>query len=320
MKEQEFLHKLEYIEQIYFSNDEPVPLKEGLKIHPVKLKDYYKFYNLIGCFTVDKNIDIENMGISKSHLTYALLLVEKDRPGFGNRFLELLGMVFGIKNNIICGNKDCDLEEQDLIAFYSKLFSLQKEYETAPFERKVEIEQEVEMLCACPKCNSPLREKISIMQEDKKKHLFVGHTEITKDDYDFLRRVYCYQNILDYDDRYIDPELKEALDEKKRLESMDAENPTLEKQEAAVITGSPYTFETIKEVSLRKFTMLLRVIEARLQYEAMRSGEMSGMVTFKNPIQHWLYSNNKKKSIMDEVTSLDSFKNKFQENGNAAVK
>lgn len=320
MKEQDFLRKLEYVEQIYFSNDEPVPLKEGLKIHPVKLKDYYKFYSLIGCFTVDKNIDIENMGISKSHLSYALMLLEKDRQGFGNRFTELLKMVFEVENYIICSNKDCDLENQDLLLFYSKLFSLQKEYETASFERKVEIEQEVEILCACPKCGSPLRENIGIITNDKKKQLFVGHVEITKDDYDFLRRIYCYQNILDYDDKYVDPELKEALDEKKRLESLDSETPSLEKQEAAVITGSSYTFETIKNLSLRKFTMLLRVIESRLQYEAMRTGEMSGMVTFKNPIPHWLYSNNKKKGIMDEVTSLDSFKNKFQENGNAAVK
>ena len=320
MTEQDFFHKLEYIEQIFFSNDEPVPLKEGLKIYPVKLKDYYKFYSLIGCFTVDKNMDMENMGISKSHLSYALLLMDKDKQGFGSRFIELLKMVFNIENFIMCSNENCDYAREDLFEFYGELLRKQKEYESATFERKMELENEVEELLACPKCKSPLRENIGILTKDNKKKLFIGHVEITKDDYDFLRRIYCYQNILDYDDKYIDPELKEALDEKKRLESMDAENPSLEKQEAAVITGSSYTFETIKTIPLRKFTMLLRVIESRLQYEAMRTGEMSGMVTFKNPIPHWLYSNNKKKSIMDEVTSLDSFKNKFQENGNAAVK
>lgn len=319
MEETDFQRKLEYFEQTFFSNDEPLPFKGELKIHPVTIRDYYKFYTLISCFTVDKNTDVENMGINKSHLAYALLLAEKDKGGFGVRLLELLKLVFNINNNLICDNKDCDMEEIEALKFYEKFLGLQEEYKNATIERKEEIEQEVEALCRCPKCGSPIRERIFINFKDDKKTLTIGHHQITKDDYDFLRRIYCYQNILDYDDAYVDPELKEAIEERKRLESIGSDTPSLEKQEAAVITGSSYTFETIKEITLRKFSVLLRVIEARLQYEAMRTGEMSGMVTFKNPIPHWLYSGNKKRSIMDEVTSLDSFKGKFQENGNATV-
>ena len=319
MKEDEFQEKLPIFEQLYFANDEPIPFKGDLKIYPVKVKDYYKFYSLLSCFTVDKNVDIENMGVSKTHLGYIFVLMDKDK-GFGGRFIELLKLVFHIENNIICSNKECDLEEQSPLPLYQKFLEYQQEFTTATLERKREIEKDAEELFLCPKCHSPLRESIFISNTDNKKSLFIGHQEIKKEDYDFLRRIYCYQNILDYDDSYVDPELKQAVEERHRLEAGDSEPPSLEKQEAAIVTGSPYTFETVKELTLRKFTVLLRIIEAKLQYIAMRTGEMSGMVTFKNPIPHWLYSGNKKKSIMDEVTSLDSFKGKFQENGSATVK
>jgi hypothetical protein len=35
---------------------------------------------------------------------------------------------------------------------------------------------------------------------------------ITDNDYDILRKVVCYQNMPDYDDEYIDPELKAELE------------------------------------------------------------------------------------------------------------
>ena len=42
MRREEFLVKLKYYEQAYFSNDEPVPFVGGLKIYPALVKDYYK--------------------------------------------------------------------------------------------------------------------------------------------------------------------------------------------------------------------------------------------------------------------------------------
>ena len=49
--------KMSVYEQLYFGEDEPVPFVGELKIYPAVLKDYYKFYSLINCFTIDKNAD-----------------------------------------------------------------------------------------------------------------------------------------------------------------------------------------------------------------------------------------------------------------------
>ena len=86
-----------------------------------------------------------------------------------------------------------------------------------------------------------------------------------------------FYNLPDYDDEYIDPELKKELEEVARLKNPNAVQPSLEKQMSCIIsaTGS-YTYETLQEISIRKLVLLLRTIDARLHYFAYRQGELSG--------------------------------------------
>ena len=91
MRREEFLVKLKYYEQAYFSNDEPVTFVGGLKIYPALVKDYYKFYSCFPCLTMDKNtklvmneegkpIKVSNpKGIGMSYLGYLIdSMQEKD--------------------------------------------------------------------------------------------------------------------------------------------------------------------------------------------------------------------------------------------------
>ena len=76
----------------------------------------------------------------------------------------------------------------------------------------------------------------------------VGNVEITDDDFDLLRKVVCYYNMPDYDDDYIDPELKAELELAAKLENPNNVQPTLEKQETCLIASTAYTYETIKNI------------------------------------------------------------------------
>ena len=76
LKREEILSLIKYYEQAYFTNDEPIPFKDGLIIYPVLVKDYYQFYACIYCFKVNKNDDM--VGVSMSDLDYILYLCEKD--------------------------------------------------------------------------------------------------------------------------------------------------------------------------------------------------------------------------------------------------
>ena len=77
------------------------------------------------------------------------------------------------------------------------------------------------------------------------------------------------------------------------------------------MASTAYTYETIKNLSIRHLVLLLRTVDAKLHYFTYRQAEASGMVKFSGELQHWIYSNDKK-SKLDGVQSLDSLRDKLQ--------
>ena len=61
--------------------------------------------------------------------------------------------------------------------------------------------------------------------KDNKNHSYlqIGQTKIYKNDFDNIRRIICYQNMPDFNDSYIDPELKKALDEEDKMKEKQRE-------------------------------------------------------------------------------------------------
>ena len=318
MTREELLVKLKYYEQAYFTNDEPVPFVGDLQIYPALVKDYYKFYSLVPCFTMNKNEDPE--GIIYSHLGYVFKKIKEDESGFfGRQFVQLLSLVFRVDNKLVCPNCGETFNEEKYRERIKKFEELEKKIPKEERNQQNPKYQEflqsfslfLEEAHTCS-CGSYYRYPIRIEGEEGKEKLFVNDTEITSKDYEELRTVYCYQNIIDYDDEYIDPELKAALEETARLKNPNAVQPTLEKQMSCILTNSPYTYETLRQIPIRKMVMLLRVIDAKIHYMAYRQGEMSGMVKFSKELDHWIYSNDKKDKFADIMT-VDQLKEKLKD-------
>ena len=324
MAEINFEDKIKFLEQKYFTHDLPIPFKRNLKIYPVLVKDYYNFYSLISCFTLDKNADIKAKGVKMTHLGYIFHLIEQEgeKHHLINQFFSLLSLVFKEENTLICSNPDCDEGELTFEQIWEDL----EKYEKEEKKKLKDITDEKELLAKlkrlqmeylqkieiCPICGSRKREKINIMEEKGTKHLYIGHTEITNKDFDELRKIVCYQNIPDFDDDYIDPDLKKDLEEVARLKNPNNVQPTLEKQESCIVSSSPYKFSELQELSIRRFVLLLRTIDTKLHYFAYRQAEASGMVSFKGELDHWIYSNtDHKKNKFKDLLSVDAIKEKF---------
>jgi len=263
--------KLKYFEQRYFSNDEPVPFIGGLKIYPILIKDYYKFYSVISCFTMNKNED--NAGISMSNLEYIYHKINKDEQGSSilNQFITLLEMVFHVDYGLRCPkcNKVITYEE---VNKNLKELIIEDNLDISNFN-KLQYLNDIKI---CSECGSERDDTIKYIFEKGNNLLFVNNVKITKSDFDELRKIVCYQNIPDYDDEYIDPELKADLEEAARLRNPNNVQPSLEKQESCIVSSSSYTYDTVKDLSIRKFIMLLRTIDAKLHYFAYRQAEASG--------------------------------------------
>ena len=317
--------KLDLWEKCYFSLDEAVPFKDNLKVYPVLVKDYYKFYSCFPCLTMDKNtkmvigedgrpIKVSNpKGIGMSYLGYLIESMQEGEIGAAltSQLIGLIELVFHEKNGFFCPNCGEEIlfeEIKNELDNITKTIMESKGTKEQVDIAKIEYFKEK---MKCKKCGSNMREIISIKNEGNIKKLSIKNTDISPKDFDELKALVSRQNILDYDgDKYIDPDLKEELEIKARLQNKNYTSPSLEKQMVCVCAGTGYTLKELKEIPLRKLTLLLKTVDSKANYYAQVQGAYSGMVKFKEDPKHWIFGDNKR-DIASEFTSLESFTGKF---------
>lgn len=310
IKREELLNLIKYYEQAFFTNDLPIPFKYNLTIYPILVENYYKFYASIGCFKINKNEDIKGVGMS--NLDYVLYLSEQeDGKRFFFQLISLLELIFHIKNGIICPECGKVISYEEINEKIDKIKLIENEN-----ERNNTMQLYIEQIeyCDCNKDNKIKREPvIQYSREKGNKYISINGIKINSEEYDLLRNIVLYYNIPDYDDEYIDPELKAELEEVARLKNPNNVQPSLEKQMSCIVSaGVSYTYETIKQLSIRKMVLLLRTIDARLHYFAYRQAEASGFVSFKNELTHWIYGVDKKDKFSDVMT-MDALRDKLKD-------
>lgn len=343
MLSQKLKQELEYYEKLYFALDEPVPYKGGLEVYPVLVKDYYKFYTALTCITMNKNVKKEKyiddkgneairevsnpQGISMSYLAYLISCMQQNDIGplVTSQVITLLEMVFHIQNGIYCPDceKQCGGDKDKLENIRAKTFTTYENLSSGlrafdsiqDKDEKISKQREyLKHILTCPVCGGNRREVFSIKnqgEQGRASKLCIRDIELNNQDFERLRAIITHYNIVDYkDDVYIDPDLKEELDIKAQMQNKDYTSPTLEKQLICVSISTPYTIEQLKEISMRKLSLMLKTIDAKESYYAQVQAMYSGMVKFKQDPKHWIFSDNSR-DISKELTTLDDVKKKF---------
>ena len=301
---------LEMYEQVYFTHDEPVPLKGHLKVYPVLVKDYNLFYSCIDIFTINKNEDPN--GITMSNLDYFIYLMQPEQPNsemFTRKAINMFELIFHIKNGIKC---ECDKDNDTYISYEDIYkFIAEKEQNAQGELSNEDIMKYFYEIKKCPKCGK-IRDDLIKFNDlpNGKKDLIVDGVEIDKTTFDELRTLVCYYNMPDYDDEYVDPELEAELQEAAKLENPNATSPSLEKQETCLVASTAYKYSDIKELSIRKLVLLLRTVDKKLHYFAYRQAEATGLISFKSELPHWIYGSDKRNKF-ERLQTLDSFKEKM---------
>lgn len=140
--------------------------------------------------------------------------------------------------------------------------------------------------------------------------LICDGVEINAQTFDDIRRIIMYQNLIDYDDSYINPDIKAAYDEYWKVKNKDIIMPDLEQRMADLTAMTGITKKDILDMTYREFEMAFNAAKDKLEYQIAKTGEMSGMVKFKNPIEHWIFK--RKKNKYDGVfTTYSDFKDKI---------
>ena len=120
----------------------------------------------------------------------------------------------------------------------------------------------------------------------------VNDFTVTDEVFDDLRKIIIIQNDIDFDiDEFINIDTVKALEKAREFESKkNKEKADIEDYIDSLIISLKVTEEYISNLTIRKFWRYIKRINKHEEYEACRSGQMSGMVTFKEPIQHWMTS------------------------------
>lgn len=297
----DIVEELQYCESRYFAFDKPVPFKTGLTLYPVKLEHYEEFLVTSSCLLLNKNDTAE--GIMMSNLSYLLKQMEDKEGGqlMSNYFSRLLEIVFQIQNGVRCA--DC-----------GKVIS---------FREFIEIVQKDKENTCCPECHGKNLEEVIryvVNPTTKNKELVIMGVSINSEEFDRLRQIIMYQNLPDYkDDSWVNAEVREDQRLKNELLTKNnggAVSASLEKKIVCVSAKSCYKIEELYGMSMRKFIMLLTAIDDALTYECDRIGLMSGLVTSKKPLEHWIYK--REKSLYDAAVDIGSYQEQVTASPNAA--
>ena len=112
---------------------------------------------------------------------------------------------------------------------------------------------------------------------------------LTEKDIDNIRRIILLQNGIDFDvDEFINRDTEQALETAKKSNHKTEDKATLEDYVDSMIVALRYDETEIAEMPIRKFWRLIERLNLHENYIIMRTGECSGMVTFKEPIKHWM--------------------------------
>ena len=282
--------KIRLYEDREFTYDEPIPFC-GLMIYPVTMRHYNEFLNVNSCLLLDRTSDIK--GLRMTNLEYLLSkmkgvegddLASREAQLLSYKFSRLIELVFHITNGVKCqkcGEVMSHWEFEQHKTLY-KMSSKENPYKIpCKCGEKEQSFANWQPVVRWTQDNSPKPKPILVVD---------GH-KITSDDFDLFRQVVMYQNLPDYfDDTWIDPDLR--ADHAAKLELKAKNNPvttTTELKMLAVVAGTSYKLEEVYNLTIRKFVSLLTMIDDKINYTATRVGMMSGMVTFKEPPEHWLY-------------------------------
>lgn len=157
------------------------------------------------------------------------------------------------------------------------------------------------------------KSSIKYVGNGKKIALEINGIVITDKDFDELRKIILYQNILEYDDTYMDPAMKKAINDYYSLVNRGTVPPTLDKKMSVVQSHTGMNKKELTEMSYRSFELLFNTCVEEVDYTINRISELNSQkIEFKNPVDHWVYKPDKVK-YSDAFGSFEGYKNKMKD-------
>lgn len=135
---------------------------------------------------------------------------------------------------------------------------------------------------------------------------------VTCEEFDDLRRIIIAQNGIDFNvDEFVHYDTAQNLLKAERDVQKERNPATLEDYIDSLVVALNTTETRIKNMTIRKFYRYLRRYQSHEFYKMAKSGEYTGMVSFKEPIRYWMSSLDEDDKYGNIKTNTDEIKSKI---------
>ena len=170
------------------------------------------------------------------------------------------------------------------------------------FQDQTNIDRFVNILKYCLHINSPyigFNENDKPYLVDKENDILIGPK-----DFDNIKRLILYQNLIHYDDEYINPEAKKAMDELDALRNANIELPSIERKMAIITAHCGISKQEQMNMTYRSHSLLFEEVYGEVEFETTRPIWL--YAGKGNEIDHWIFK--KKKDKFDGyMTTTESY-------------
>ncbi len=126
---------------------------------------------------------------------------------------------------------------------------------------------------------------------------------VTQKEFDDIKKIILYQNILNFDDSYINPELKERMDEMDELRMKNFEVPSLERRIAIITSHCGISKTEQCEMTFRSHSLLFEEVSNEVEYMCTKPVAVSNG---KSDLVQWIFKK-KKDKFSDYITSVEDY-------------
>lgn len=141
-----------------------------------------------------------------------------------------------------------------------------------------------------------------------------SNIEIKSKDFENIRRIIMYQNLIHYDDEYINPEIKQMMNEVDAVKNAGIELPSIERRMAIITAHCGISKQEQMNMTYRSHSLLFEEVYGEVEFETTRPILL--YAGKGNEIDHWIYK--KKKDKYDGyMTDADTYAQSMGGDANA---
>lgn len=145
---------------------------------------------------------------------------------------------------------------------------------------------------------------------DEKKKAYIKDEDtgivITAQEFEDIKKIILYQNILHFDDSYINPELRQAMREFDEARGKSKEMPSIERRIAIIMSHTGISKREQIEMTMRTHGLLFEEVAGEVKYNVV--APIAVYANKMSEIDDWIFRN-KKNKFSEYITTIDEYNN-----------